>query len=172
MNAVILDTPVDLDTRICLTPEGAEALHAEAVTEALADVPLEALWGRREDIATEIKDLYARKTRLDAELSRRINEANPDFDQLSPGSAAIVGESIEVGLTWKREYTWDAATLAEARPHLTQAEYDKLIKVETTGNGTQYNVLIRRGGKLADILRGARKFKSASPTWAAKVRPQ
>lgn len=166
MNAVILDTPVDLDTRICLTPE------VEAITEALADVPLEAIWGRRENIAAEIKDLYARKTRLDAELSRRINEANPDFDQLSSGSAAIVGEAIEVGLTWKREYTWDAAQLAECRQYLTQAEYDKLIKVETTGNGTQYNVLIKRGGQLADILRGARKFKSASPTWAAKVRPQ
>lgn len=172
MTQEMWDSSLGVPFRFSLTPEGAAALHVEDIATALSEVPLEAIWGRREDLAAEIKDLYARKTRLEAELARRVNENNPDFDQLTPGSAAVVGDDIEVSLTWKRDYGWYADRLAETRPFLTQAEYDKLIKVETTGNGTQYNVLIKRGGKLAEILQSARFFKSASPVYTPKARVQ
>lgn len=156
---------------VTITPEGAEALASVDLSDLPLDVwPLEAVCNERDELREQIKALQAAKTRIDAELTRRINANNPDFDQLSPGSASVVGEVVEVKLTWKRDYSWDAEALGETRQHLTQAEYDQLVKVEVKGNGTAYNKLIGRGGPLAEILQRARTFKNATPAFEFKAR--
>lgn len=161
-----------LEDRYVITDAGEEAITRPPYAFVLEDLPLEAIWGSRQKIDDEIKALRDRKTAIDQELSRRINEANPDFSQLSPGSASTVGDGIEVKVTWSRTYQWDAAALAECRQYLTQPEYDSLVKVKVEGNGTVYNKLLPRGGALAETLQRARVLSGATPKFEAKKRAQ
>ena len=158
-------------------PFVAEDAVARASTN-FAELGLDSLWQLREQVDAELRDLRDYRTGIDAELDRRFKAASPEFGEESGGSAELAGRTIAVRLSYVRDYAWDSGALTAVlqarddagRPLLTEAEWDKLVKIEMTGNSTAYNALLKRGGVLAELLAKARILKRATPKFEAVKR--
>jgi hypothetical protein len=140
--------------------------------QPLASATLEELWDAREEARIRRNEWSATAGAIDQELERRIREARPDWDPESGGTAALVGDRIEIIARYDREYAYDEAQLLglQAEKLVTLEEFGKLVKYEARVNGTVFNALLKRGGRVAELLTQARILRRATPKFEARER--
>lgn len=133
---------------------------------------LEELWERREEADAELRVIRDCKSAIDMELMRRFRKEHPGLEDGEAGSQHIVGENIDVTLTWYRDYEVDEAECVAfaSCDLLTPSEFSKLVTYYPKVNGTVFNALMKRGGELAERLNRLRKLKGASPRFEARER--
>jgi hypothetical protein len=146
-------------------------------TETFVELPLEEkslddLWQMRMEAIDDKRDADLRRGHVEVELQRRVHETNPTFDEQSSGSVEMAGEGVLVRMTYSRDYdvNQDAVMDLQAEKLLSAAEFDQLVSYTPKLNGTVFNQLVKRGGRLAEVLQNARRLKSARPSFEAKER--
>lgn len=134
------------------------------------ELSLDALWELRGEADYQLRDLRDYKGSIDQELTRRFGAAHPDFNEDTGGTVAVAGESVVLKMGYSRSYAYNQEPLLLLQGELTDDEYGKLVAWEPKVSGTVFNSLLRRGGKVAELLQRARFLKSASPSFEAKER--
>ncbi|MGH8525966.1 MAG: hypothetical protein ACREXY_17720 [Gammaproteobacteria bacterium] len=154
-----------------LTTEGGEAL----LPQVFGDMPLGELWDRREDLWHEIQDLQRQKGRIEMELLRRFREAHPAFDGAEGGTVDLAEDGTVLKLSYTRDFNYSpegvaniARLVADAPDLLSAAEFDALVAFDPKVSGRKFNELLRRGGRLAEVLLSARTLVSAAPRFDLK----
>ncbi len=158
-------------------------LNAAGLLDAIEDVeprgdrlramPLDKLWDLHEDYAAEIKEAYDQKGRIEQELERRALAARPDFSPQASGTVQMAEGELLLVVSYDREYEYDDSVLYTIQEEklLTEIELGKLAETVWKWHYRGgYADLMKRGGRLAEVLGPARTLKSAKAKFEPKVR--
>lgn len=149
-----------------------EPARSPAVWLDFSKLKLEHLWEHHESLKASVRETYAEIGRIEQELERRALAARPDFTAESGGGVEIAGEHLVIGMSYDRDYEYDEEVIARlpVLEELTVKEYGELVKYTPKVNGTVYNRLLKRGGRLAEVLTGMRRLKSSRPKFTPRER--
>ena len=152
--------------------EAVWARMSDAATDLLAalreldrrqpELALDVLWGLREDVDVLRKRLVEDKGYYDQELTRRLREQGEDATQLA-------GETVLVKMKASPKYAYDVDALRDLAVAglLTWEEHQALVPLVPTPDKRVFNELVKRGGALKAGLEAALTVTYGSPAFEA-----